>query len=198
MTPLKILKQAVAAFEAKGCQYCLIGGHAASLYRSKARLTSDVDFAVLAEPISDSQMVGEQIIKSLELKPIAGSIPLSPNERARNSICMVSSSPSQNEVRGIIDILLPVLPWVAQAVRRARHNKIDLGFARVPVITPEDLILAKCYALNNSPDRFQDLDDLKELFSTVKDLDFDYLKFNLNELGISIPETIQKFASQMK
>ena len=64
------------------------------------------------------------------------------------------------ECKGIIDLLLSVLPWIEGAVARAQHNSIDLGFARVPVITPEDLRAAKCAALGNSPDRFQDLDDL--------------------------------------
>jgi hypothetical protein len=194
MTPLRILKQAVTIFEKRGYKYCLIGGHAASLYRSQERLTRDVDFAIAAEPLSRSRKLAAQAIEALGLKPVMGFIPASPGEAARRAICMVTSSPAKNEKKGIIDILLPELPWVLQAIERARHNRIDLGFALVPVITPEDLILAKCYALRNSPDRFQDLDDLKEILENVKDLDLDYLRFNLTKLGLSIPKPVQKFA----
>ncbi|MDZ4785997.1 MAG: hypothetical protein SGJ02_07965 [bacterium] len=108
---------------------------------------------------------------------------------------MITSSPAPKESKGIIDILLPELPWVVQAVQRAQHNKINLGFAAVPVITPEDLIIDKCYSLNNSPDRFQDLDDLKEIFESVNDLNLDYLSANLSKLSLEIPEPVRRFAS---
>lgn len=197
MTPLKILKQAVEAFEKNSFQYCLVGGHAASLYRSQERLTRDVDFALLGDPVSASQAQAVHVISSLNLKPVVGFIPRSPNEDQRSSVCMVTSSPAKNEAKGIIDILLPSLPWLAQAVRRAQHNRINLGFAVVPVITPEDLIVAKCYSLNNSPDRFQDLDDIKEIFLSVKDLDLDYLRRSLDELDLAIPDPVRKFAPPM-
>lgn len=194
MTPLKILKQAVLAFEKNGFQYCLAGGHAASLYRAQERLTRDVDFAVLADPESESQAQAEAIITSIGLKPIAGFIPLTASEQERPSICMISSSPAKNESRSVLDILLPALPWLSHAVRRAQHNKIDFGFAMVPVITPEDLMLAKCYALNNAPERFQDLDDIKEIFESVTDMDLDYLCRRMRELRLVIPEPVKKYA----
>lgn len=195
MTPLKILKQAVKVFEELRCKYCLVGGHAASLYRSQARLTRDVDFAIMATPPSASRKLAEQVIVSMGLEPIPGFIPHGSKEKNRKTVCMVMSTPAKHETKGLIDILLPELPWLAQAVERAQYNRIDLGFAAVPVITPEDLILAKCYAVNNSPDRFQDLDDLKEIFENVSDLDIDYLDQNLTALTLSIPEPVRKFAS---
>jgi hypothetical protein len=107
---------------------------------------------------------------------------------------MVTSQPEEGEVAGLVDILLPGLPWVPAAVARAQHNIIDLGFADVPVITPEDLIVAKCFAVRNAPDRFQDLDDLKELLTHVKDLDIDYTRRALQLHGLAIPEPVRKFA----
>ncbi len=194
MTPLKTLKQAVAIFEKLGCKYCLVGGHAASLYRSQERLTRDVDFALIAKKSTESRKLAEQVIKEMDLKPMVGFIPHGPNEQKRKSVCMITSTPLPKESKGIIDILLPELPWVTTAVDRAQHNRINLGFAEVPVITPEDLIIAKCYALNNSPDRFQDLDDLKEIFQNVTDLDLDYLGEGLLKLNLKIPEPVRKFA----
>ena len=102
-------------------------------------------------------------------------------------ISLVSSTPVKGSLTGIIDILLPCQPWVNDAVERAKFNMIDLGFDKVPVITPEDLIVAKCYALAGSPDRFQDLDDLKEIFAAVGDLDFAYLTGKLEEYELHIP-----------
>jgi hypothetical protein len=102
------------------------------------------------------------------------------------------------ESKGLIDILLPDLPWVSKAVKRAQHNRLDLGFAAVPVITPEDLIIAKCYSLRNSPDRFQDLDDIKEIFINIQDLDRDYLESSLQELDLVIPEQVVGFLAWSK
>lgn len=196
-TPLLVLKNAVKAFEKSDCLYCLIGGHAASLYRTQERFTRDVDFALIANNPSDSGKLARKIIKDLGMQPVVGFIPPTPQEGDRRSVCMVTSKPPSNGQKGIIDILLPVLPWIENAVRRAQHNKMDLGFARVPVITPEDLIIAKCYALRNSPDRFQDLDDLKEIFQSVKSLRKNYIKEELSKHNLAIPEQITKYTGKM-
>ncbi len=106
------------------------------------------------------------------------------------------SSPQSGELPGLIDILLPEIPWVSEAVERAHNNLPDLGFAKVPVITPEDLIIAESYAAQNSPDRFQDLDDLKHLFLRVSDLDTDYIRRKLQLLGLPIPLPVLSFAPE--
>lgn len=193
LTPLKLLKAAVENFEKDGVLYCLVGGHAASLYRSQERLTRDVDFAICADPPSDSQARAESVISALGLTPMVGFIAPGASEPTRRSICMITSAPMTGESKGLIDILLPDLPWVSKAVERAQHNRLNLGFAVVPVITPEDLIIAKCYSLRNSPDRFQDLDDLKEIFLSVEDLDRDYLEISLQGLGLVVPDQVAGF-----
>ena len=106
---------------------------------------------------------------------------------------MITSEPAAQELTGLVDILLPEVPWVPEAVERAQSNVLNLGFADVPVITPEDLILAKCLSAANEPDRFQDLDDIKQLFKDVKDLDIDYLRRRLHELSLVIPEPVRAF-----
>lgn len=194
MRPLKALKDAVKALESSNARYCLVGGHAASLYRTQARVTRDVDFALVAQKPNDSLKTAEQIIRKMGLRPVVGFIPPRDAEGNRTSVCMVTSTPPPGELTGIIDILLPTLPWVASAVERAQYNKLDLGFAAVPVITPEDLIIAKCYALKHSPDRFQDLDDLKEIFSSTIEFDWDYVRREFGRLRLSIPVTIKKYA----
>ena len=194
MTPLVTLKRAVKILERKACHFCLIGGHAASLYRTQERLTRDVDFALVADPVSNSRKLAEQVIEEIGLIPVVRFIPPSAKEGRRKSVYLITSKAARDESKGVIDILLPVLPWIFFAVERAQHNRIAMGFASVPVITPEDLIIAKCYALRNSPDRFQDLDDIKEIFIGVNDLDFDYIHTTLKKHSLSIPQAVRKFA----
>jgi hypothetical protein len=193
MKLLEIIKRVSRVLDKERCHYCLIGGHAASLYRSQERFTKDVDFAVLASSVSTSSKIAQKAISRLGLKPIIAFIPRAGNEKQRKSVCMITSAPTKGELKGIVDILLPDLPWVKSAVERAQFNMIDLGFAKVPVITPEDLVIAKAYALNNAPDRFMDLDDIKEIFENVLDLDFDYLRETLRELGIVMPSQVKKY-----
>ena len=195
ITPLRAMKQIVSALRKEDCQFCLIGGHAASLYRSQERFTKDVDFALVASPPDKSRLVAARAIKAIGLTPVMGFIPPGPGERTRKSVCMVTSSPSEGSLTGLVDILLPEVPWVQVAVERSQANMIDLGFATVPVITPEDLIVAKSYSVRNSPDRFQDLDDLKELLTNVKELDLDYIRRRLAEFSLVIPEQVRKFAA---
>ena len=193
LTPLSALKQTVAALTQLPCRFCLVGGHAASLYRSQERFTRDVDFAVVASPKVKSRAVAEKAIEALGLKPVVGVIPLGKKEPKCPAVCMITSEPAAQELTGLVDILLPEVPWVPEAVERAQSNVLNLGFAEVPVITPEDLILAKCLSAANEPDRFQDLDDIKQLFKDVKDLDIDYLRRRLHELSLVIPEPVRAF-----
>jgi hypothetical protein len=194
LSPLQALKKTVAALSELPCRFCLVGGHAASLYRSQERFTKDVDFALVADAKGKSRAIASQAIEKLGMKPVAGFLVLGDTEKSQRVLCMVTSEPPASELTGLVDILLPEVPWVLDAVGRAQDNLIDFGFAKVPVITAEDLILAKCYAVRNSPDRFQDLDDLKQLFRDVKDLDTDYLRRRLVELQLTIPVHIKQFA----
>lgn len=191
MTPLAVLKAAVTELEKRQVEYCLIGGHAASLYRINERVTVDVDFALVAKPASDSRAIAEEIIRAVGLNPMVGFIPGRRNQNKSGKICLVTSEPEGSRLNGIIDILLPELPWLTDAVTRAQLNRIDLGFDKVPIITPEDLIIAKCYALSGSPDRFQDLDDIREIFRAVNDLDFEYLARKLDQFSLVIPKILK-------
>lgn len=196
LTPLLALKKTVAALSELPCCFCLVGGHAASLYRSQERFTKDVDFAVVAERQERSRAVAEDAIRALGMKPMVAFISHGSERAARSAVCMITSEPASGELTGLVDILLPVISWVPEAVERAQHNRIDLGFAMVPVITPEDLILAKCQSVANAPDRFQDLDDLKHLFKDVSDLDIDYIRRRLRELSLVIPKAVESSAPQ--
>lgn len=194
MRPIELIKKASTEFSKLNCDFCLVGGHAASLYRTQERLTRDVDFAIYDANNSRALSLAEKVIKGLGLSFIQGHIPIGKSETRTKGVCMVTSSPGPGEISGVIDILLPALPWVQDAVVRARDNRIKLGRVSVPVITAEDLIIAKCYALRNSPDRFQDLDDLKEIFLNRKDMDFPYIKQQLRKFALEIPKAVRKYS----
>lgn len=193
MGQLATLKKMVHALEESSCQYCLVGGHAASLYRAQERLTRDIDFAVASKTPQAAKIAAEKALSRAGFKPAAGFIPLTANEESHRGICLVTSVPKKDELHGEVDILLPELPWVKDAVERAQSNLIDLGFAKVPVITPEDLIIAKCYALRNNPDRFQDLDDIKGILLADIKLDLSYLDAKLSRHGLAIPKQLKRY-----
>jgi hypothetical protein len=197
MGQLTTLKKMVQALEESGCPYCLVGGHAASIYRTQERLTRDIDFAVASKTPQAAKLAAEKALSRAGFKPAAGFIPLTDGEEGRRAVCLVTSIPKRNELHGEVDILLPELPWVKDAVERAQSNLIDLGFAKVPVITPEDLIVAKCYALRNNPDRFQDLDDIKGILLAEVKLDLNYLDAKLSEHTLSIPKQLRRYAPKV-
>lgn len=197
MKLLSLLKRLIRSLDREPCEYCLIGGHAASLYRSQERFTRDIDFALVAKPKKGSEAAARRALDRLGLDPVAAFIPRSPAEPKRRSVCLITSAPKRGELTGEIDIILPELPWVEAAVSRAQFNRIDLGFAQIPVITPEDLIVAKCYALRNSPDRFQDLDDLKEIFESAIEFDRSYLQSALDRHELTVPKPVLKHYRKM-
>lgn len=194
MTPLEALRKVVRELESNGILYCLIGGHAASLYRRHERTTKDVDIAILGADRKNEKELAIELIRSIGLEPLLGFIPRRGD--TESTLSFITSHPEQGQEHGPLDILFSTLPWVPEAVERAQHNKIDVMFATLPVITPEDLILAKCFALHDNSDRFQDLDDLKELFQNDLDLDLEYLILKFEELKIPIPQLVRKFVPE--
>ncbi len=92
-----------------------------------------------------------------------------------------------------LDFLLPTLPWVKNAIMRAQSNKINFGFAKLPTITPEDVVLAKAFALKLEPNRFQDLDDLKSIFLAKTPLNFNYLFNEFECLELTFPKALSGF-----
>lgn len=171
----------------------LADGLAASLYRDTPRLTTDVDIALAANPLQDPQIVAERLIREVGYVPALGWIDTSRlGEQA--PVVMVIGRKPDDDFSSTRDILLPALPWVSGAVERAQFNRIDFGFARIPTITPEDLIIAKVCALKAEPDRFQDLDDIKAILARRDDLDFLYITEGFARLSLSLPRALKRFA----
>jgi hypothetical protein len=96
-----------------------------------------------------------------------------------------------------LDILLPAIPWVPDAVRRAQNNRIDYGFGATPTITIEDVIVAKLAALRAFPSRWKDLDDLTSIFSTRSELDLVYLTGQMRRFDLVLPEALRGAAPDL-
>jgi hypothetical protein len=92
-----------------------------------------------------------------------------------------------------VDILLPAIPWVEDAVRRAQDNCVDFGFGSIPVLTVEDVILSKLYALNSARLRAKDLDDLQSIYESECDIDLAYLSGQMRRFDIRIPRAAEPF-----
>lgn len=82
------------------------------------------------------------------------------------------------------DLILPRIPWVPSALKRAQDNQLDFGFGSIPVLTVEDVIVAKCYALHHAVSRPKDLDDLQSILEAEHALDLVYIRTQLVNLNI--------------
>jgi hypothetical protein len=85
------------------------------------------------------------------------------------------------------------MPWVEIALERSQANRIDFGFGPVTCITVEDLVLSKLYSVKNQSTRFMDLDDLKSIFEVNQKLDWVYLRHQMKQLNLTVPESLKPF-----
>lgn len=65
-----------------------------------------------------------------------------------------------------------------------------LGFTHVPTVPPEDLILAKLFALQGTPGRVTDIDDVSSIWRHNPNLDKEYLSERLERYAIRIPDSL--------
>src|SRR5262249_49160033 len=86
-----------------------------------------------------------------------------------------------------IDFLLPVLPWVEAAIHNAQSNRLDYGFALMPTVTPEDLIIAKLFAIQGDPNRPYDQDDVKSILRNQKNLNIEYIRASAEKYKLRFP-----------
>lgn len=208
-TPLALLERVVDVLSRQPsgtCTYALVGGLAASLYRRRPRVTNDVDIALVAGTDEESRSCAENVLRGAGLELALGWIP-DPSKKLSRPIALIIGREPNDPNGATVDILLPVMPWLRQAVDRAQYLQVDFGFAKIPTIALEDLIVAKLFALSIEPERFQDLDDLKDIFSTypesvVGQCDYSYVASTLDSLGITVagpivrvlPGALKRFA----
>lgn len=175
-------------------QWALCGGVAASIYRNTPRFTNDIDFALIDSKEISAKEIAETVINNLGYKLYQGFIPNANKEKKIVNGLICARSENENEHFIGFDFLLPKYSWVNTAVNLAQRNKINFGFDNLPTITPESLIIAKLVALTNNRERYQDMDDIKEIINNLK-IDFDYIKKELKDMNVELEEGLIKLIS---
>ena len=192
-----LFKAAVNELKRHDILFAVAGGLAADLYRNEPRLTMDVDITILTE--SNALQAAKRVLKDLGLEAgvareadLAGG-PLFAIRQGSTKACMVVGRP-KGESRGAgVDLILPAMPWVPDAVRRAQMNTVDFGFGPVPALTLEDLLLSKLWALGAARVRPKDLDDLQSIFDAGHNIDIPFLSAQMRSFDMTIPRAAEPF-----
>ena len=194
MTPVEVLKLIAEQLIKEDCQFAVCGGVAASIYRTDFRTTNDLDIAIAFPQEVESKSVCAEserefaisFLEKLGFKATLGWSPGIAREAESNVFFVIGES--QGFVPRV-DLLLPNLPWVRQAVLRAQDNLIDYRFAKLPTITPEDLVISKAFALSFDSTRPFDQDDINSILEEGAIEDHTYLDENLKRLNLNIKNT---------
>ncbi|MFH1018639.1 MAG: nucleotidyl transferase AbiEii/AbiGii toxin family protein [Pseudomonadota bacterium] len=198
MGPLEILRTTERALRRVDCRFAVAGGIAANLFRKEPRLTRDVDLLLLADAPIRSQEVAGRLLRDLGFRVgIARQADLKRSPmmgRKTSPVVMLVGRMEGRESEGGVDILLPGMLWVPQAVERAQHHVIDFGFAKLPTITVEDFIVSKAFALRDNPSRFKDMDDVQAVFESGNLLDLIYLVEQFERFRLSLPRELRRSA----
>ena len=188
------LKRLVTVLESSKNPWAICGGVAASLYRELPRFTDDIDIAIADLPNMPALNAASEVLTKLGYKPKAGFVTDQFGKLIKGQALLIGRDETPGSFTGV-DFLLPIIPWVTQSVARAQHNMLDYGFAKVPTITPEDLIIAKLFAFQGTPERRMDLDDIVSVLEGTKVIDKDYLRKECEAAKLNLPEQVRRFLS---
>lgn len=186
------LKITAATLARYNCPWAICGGIAACVYRTTPRYTADIDIAIIDTVTHKAKDVASIVAKELGLAPIAGFVTDQFGKLLNGQALVMGRYDVKGGYVGI-DFLLPLIPWVTAAVNNAQNNLIDYGFAKLPTLTPEDLIIAKLFALQGTPERKFDLDDIEDTLRTSIKLDLDYLNKALTSYNLIVPPSIEPY-----
>lgn len=170
LTPIQAVQEILEHFAGRGI---VIGGVAASLL-GKARSTADVDAVVLLSL--------DDIPELLDVAQNAGLTPRIENVEAfarRNRVVLLYHPTS-----GIaVDISLGILPFEQEAVNRS--IVWSDGELRIPLPTPEDLVILKAVA-----HRPKDMEDIRGIVARHPDLDWHRVEFWVKQFAdaLEMPE----------
>jgi len=154
----------------------VIGGVASSIL-GRPRMTRDVDLLVLVE---DSDWVA--------FLNHAGNHGIEPRRQdvlefaRRSRVLLLRHLPTDINV----DAVLGLIPFERQVIQRA--NVVRLAGVRVPLPTPEDMIIMKLVAR-----RPQDLDDVRGIIAANTDLDLDYIRRITSQFAteLDVPDMVR-------
>lgn len=156
----RLLARLTEALESRGFDFMLIGGQAVLLH-GKPRLTDDIDLTIAAGPEALERLVAACASLGLRL------LPDDPESFVRETSVLPTAEPDTG-IR--IDLILSTSPYERQAIDRA--VRVEIGGARVPFATAEDLIIHKIFAA-----RARDLEDAAAVVRRQgESLDWEYLE----------------------
>jgi hypothetical protein len=189
MIILDELKKALSVLEPFNGAWCVCGGIAASIYGREGRFTNDIDIAIIDTPTMTAKEIASSVLIQIGYEAILGFVN-DPRSLCKEQVLgLVAGRAAGGGAFVGVDFLLPVFPWVQDAVARAQIDPIDYGFSHVPTIQPEDLIIAKLFALRDAPERGVDLLDVRSIMEGVKSLDYTYLERKLACYNLTLPGT---------
>jgi len=171
--------------------WALCGGVLAAVYRETPRFTGDIDIALIDRDNLAAEEAATEILKDMGYAPVSGFVP-SPAGAGKQTKALVCGRGTKNERFVGIDFLLPVFPWVQSSVERAQSNLIDYGFAKIPALTAEDLILAKINALQSPDQRTTDIDDIQSILRSELPIDYMYIRSRARSMNFGLPEWLDK------
>ena len=185
------LQRTVQALRSESVLWAICGGIAACLYRETPRYTGDIDIALTCDDPEKHNLIDIacRVAESLNYKPLHAYFK-TPSGALSQQVGMIAG---REDIQGGfvgIDLLLPILPWIDPAVRRAQGNQLDYGFGLAPTIYPEDLIVAKLFALRDAPERIDDLTDILSILKTFKALDCGLIRSEIQNHHLPVPPPI--------
>ncbi len=183
------LKRLVSELMPYDGSWAICGGVAASLYRETPRFTGDIDIALINSPGGSAREVAERVLASMGYAPKLGFI-VGKDGKLRDGPALILAREDQLGSFVGIDFLLPVQTWIGPAVVRAQKNAVDYGFGTFPTITPEDLIIAKLIASEESPDRPHDIDDVISILKGSHKVDGKYILQSAANFKLKIPKQV--------
>jgi uncharacterized nucleotidyltransferase DUF6036 len=158
------LVEAHEILEGTDVAHALCGGIAANLYREDVRATMDVDFYLV---VGAAELVG--LARTFE----AAGWRAQPYWRKAELLRMEKHDTPR------VDCLIASTDYERSAIRRAVEARVE--GTRIPVLTPEDLIVFKLVA-----GRARDYEAVAAIVNAMSDdLDVDYVVDILERLGIS-------------
>ena len=182
----------VQRLSSENIQHAVCGGVAANLYRDELRLTADLDFLVDTKNVDLDYFV--QIIKDAELTPYNlrhADLKKSPMMGEKSTpIFIIAGKDPKDKLNCGVDFLTLNNVWAESALARAQHQIVEFGQIKAPVITIEDLFIAKLFAILDS-NRMEDLDDLEKLISAHRSLDLNYLSTQLTKHKLILPRDLE-------
>ena len=190
MTSIKLLEESAEALKKEKCLFAVAGDITLNFYRDPPRAAKNVDLLLLSK---NSEELAIQIIKELGLDLIDEGADSSKQSGllfgASSSTSLVGMQ-ENNPLAARLSFHLCGVKWVTNAVQRAQSNLIDYGFCALPTITPEDLIIAKLFALLELQ-RCKEIDNIQAIFEGDNDLDFPYLVGQLKKYRLCLPQELE-------